>query len=82
MAPVSIYEVAEAEDEAVPSFSTGKPKRKRHFRWWRFLTLLIVGAYILIPLYAGIKFSLQNDTGGFSTSRTRAFLPRRDLPAR
>jgi putative spermidine/putrescine transport system permease protein len=66
VAPVSIYEVDRAEDEAVPSFSTGKPKRRFHFRWWRFLVLLIVGAYILIPLYAGIKFSLQNDTGGFS----------------
>jgi len=66
VAPVSIYEVAEVEDEAVPPYSTGKPKRRFHFRWWRFLVLLVAGAYILIPLYAGIKFSLQNDTGGFS----------------
>jgi putative spermidine/putrescine transport system permease protein len=62
----SVFEVAQVESETVPSFSTGKPKRRFHFRWWRFFVLLIAGAYILIPLYAGIKFSLQGNTGGFS----------------
>ncbi len=63
MAPVSIYEVDRAEDEAVPRFSTGEPKRRFRLRWWRIFVLLIAGAYILIPLYAGIKFSLQAEPG-------------------
>jgi putative spermidine/putrescine transport system permease protein len=69
MAPLASgdpFEVVQMEDETVPAFSTGKPKRRLHFRWWRFLVLLIAGAYILIPLYAGLKFSFQGVTGGFS----------------
>ncbi len=62
----SVFEVAEVEKETVEPFSTGKPRRRLHFRWWRFFVLLIAGAYILIPLYAGIKFSLQGVNGGFS----------------
>jgi putative spermidine/putrescine transport system permease protein len=62
----SIFEVSEAENEAVPAFSTGSPKRRRRFRWWRLVVLLLAGAYFLIPIYAGIKFSLQNVAGHFS----------------
>jgi putative spermidine/putrescine transport system permease protein len=69
MAPLASgdpFEVVQMEDQIVPKFSTGKPKRRLHFRWWRFFVLLIAGAYILIPLYAGLKFSFQGANGGFS----------------
>ena len=62
----SLYEVAAVENETVPAFSTGSPKGRRRFRWWRLIVLLLAGAYFLIPLYAGLKFSLQNVAGHFS----------------
>ncbi len=68
----SIFEVAEAENEAVPSYSTGSPRRRRRIRWWRLVVLLLAGAYFLIPIYAGIKFSLQNVEGHFSFQAYRA----------
>lgn len=75
LASGSAFEVSAVEAETVPSFSTGKPMRRRHFRWWRFFVLLFAGAYILIPLYAGIKFSLTGNNGGFS------FLAYRSIPS-
>jgi putative spermidine/putrescine transport system permease protein len=63
----SVFEIGQSEDQSVPLYSTGKPKHRFHVRWWRFFVLLIAGLYILIPLYAGIKFSLEGVTGGFST---------------
>ncbi len=67
MAPLSsgsVFEVAQAEDEAVQPYSSGRPRRR--VRWWRGVVLLLAGAYFLIPLYAGLKFSLQGVSGGFS----------------
>ncbi len=78
MAPLasgSAFEVESAIAEPVPPYSLGKPRRRRHFRWWRFFVLLIAGAYILIPLYAGIKFSLEGNLGGFS------FLAYKSIPS-
>ncbi|HEY5266040.1 MAG TPA: ABC transporter permease subunit [Acidimicrobiales bacterium] len=70
MAPLSgagsVFEVSEAETQTVPEFSTGTIRRKRRVRWWRFVVLLLAGAFFLIPLYAGIKFSLQNNLHHFS----------------
>ena len=68
----SVFEVAEAENEEVLANSIGKPKRRRRIRWWRFVVLLLAGAYFLIPIYAGIKFSLQNVEGHFSFQAYRA----------
>jgi putative spermidine/putrescine transport system permease protein len=61
----SVFEVAEAENEGVPSFSTGRSRRRR-IRWWRGVVLVLAGAFFLIPIYAGVKFSLQNNAGHFS----------------
>jgi putative spermidine/putrescine transport system permease protein len=70
MAPLSgggsVFEVAQAEHQVVPAFSTGSTKRRRRVRWWRGVVLVLAGAFFLIPLYAGIKFSLQNVDGHFS----------------
>ncbi|MGC2175660.1 MAG: ABC transporter permease subunit [Acidimicrobiales bacterium] len=78
MAPLasgSPFEVESAVADPVASYSLGKPKRRFHFRWWRFFVLAIAGAYILIPLYAGIKFSLEGNNGGFS------FLAYKSIPS-
>jgi putative spermidine/putrescine transport system permease protein len=47
---------------------TGEPGRRRRpkFRYWRGVVLLVAGAYFLIPIYAGLKFSFQDDSGHFS----------------
>ncbi len=69
MAPLSsgsVFEVSEIQNEPVPAFSSGSTKRRRHFRLWRLVVLVLAGGYFLIPLYAGIKFSLQNSAGHFS----------------
>ncbi len=67
MAPLSsgsVFDVAQVEDEAIAPYSSGRPRRR--VRWWRGVVLLLAGAYFLIPLYAGLKFSLQGVNGGFS----------------
>jgi putative spermidine/putrescine transport system permease protein len=61
-----VGEVAEAENEFVPSFSTGSARRRRRVRWWRGVVLGLTGAFFLIPIYAGVKFSLQNTANHFS----------------
>lgn len=70
MAPVSAAGAAfEAEDlyvAGVPEFALGSRRRFNHFRWWRFAVLVFAGAYFLIPIYAGLKFSLENINGQFS----------------
>lgn len=68
MAPLSsgsVFEIANVEEESVEPYSSGKLRRPR-IRWWRGVILLLAGAYFLIPLYAGLKFSLQGVNGGFS----------------
>lgn len=75
MAPLAPIEISETENEIVPPYSTGKPKRRRQFRWWRFFILVIAGAYIVIPLYAGTKFSLEGNLGGFT------FLAYKSIPS-
>ena len=76
MAPLSsgsVFEIVDAEDEAIAPYSIGRPRRR--VRWWRGIVLVLAGAYFLIPLYAGLKFSLQGVNGGFS------FLAFRKLPS-
>jgi len=68
--------LAQSRDESfhVAEVSTGKLKKRRHFRWWRFAVLAVAAAYFLIPLFAGIRFSLQDTAGKFSFE-TIAALP-------
>lgn len=40
--------------------------RRKKFRTWRLVVLVVAAAYFLAPLYAGIKFALENDAGKFS----------------
>jgi putative spermidine/putrescine transport system permease protein len=68
----SVDEVgAECEFEAILSppvadFSTSRARPRHRVRWWRVVVLGLAGVYFLIPIYAGLKFSLQNITGNFS----------------
>jgi putative spermidine/putrescine transport system permease protein len=75
MAPLagdSLFEVAAGESEVVPAYSSGSPKRSRRIRWWRVAVLFLAGVYFLIPIYAGLKFSLQNVAGHFSFQAYKA----------
>ncbi len=46
---------------------TGAPApRRRRVRVWRGFVLGVAGAYFLIPLYAGLRFSFQDDAGHWS----------------
>ena len=40
--------------------------RHRRVRWWRLVVLLLAGAYFLLPIYAGLKFSFEDIYGKFS----------------
>lgn len=59
-------EVDALESEGVPEFSTGRAPRRHKTRWWRMMVMLLAGAYFFLPLFAGIKFALQNIQGKFS----------------
>jgi putative spermidine/putrescine transport system permease protein len=52
----------------------GEPQRPRRprLRLWRGIVLLLAGVYFLIPLYAGLRFSFQNDAGQFSLYAVKA----------
>jgi putative spermidine/putrescine transport system permease protein len=52
----------------------GEPQRQRRprLRLWRGIVLLLAGVYFLIPLYAGLRFSFQNDAGQFSLYAVKA----------
>ena len=64
-----IPEIAYEEAQGGAPQIEGDPQRRRRprLRYWRGIVLFFAGAYFLIPLYAGLKFSFQNDAGQFST---------------
>ncbi len=50
------------------------PSRRRwpRLRVWRAVVLFIAGAYFLIPIYAGLRFSFENDAGHLSLYAVKA----------
>ena len=42
--------------------------RLRNIAWWRGIVLVLTGAFFLVPLFAALRFSLENFTGGFTLS--------------
>jgi putative spermidine/putrescine transport system permease protein len=52
----------------------GDPVRRRlpRVRVWRGVVLAVAGVYFLAPLFAGLRFSLQNDAGQFSLYAVKA----------
>lgn len=70
LVPEIAYEEMVGGVEQLPS-PPGRGRRERR-RYWRGIVLFIAGAYFLIPLYAGVKFSLQNDNNQLSLYAIRA----------
>jgi putative spermidine/putrescine transport system permease protein len=58
----------EALEESLnpPGQQPSRRSRRPKFKVWRLVVMLLAGVYFLLPLYAGLKFSLQNDAGHFS----------------
>jgi putative spermidine/putrescine transport system permease protein len=52
----------------------GDPARRRkpRLRFWRGVVLFVAGLYFLVPLYAGLKFSLENDSNQLSLYAIKA----------
>ncbi|MGA2527904.1 MAG: hypothetical protein ABSG36_01930 [Acidimicrobiales bacterium] len=63
-----IPEIAIEETQGDIPQLTGDPQSRRRprLRYWRGVVLFLAGVYFLIPLYAGLRFSFQNDAGQFS----------------
>jgi len=55
-----------------PEASPSRGRRRPRFRTWRLVVMLIAGAYFLAPIYAGLKFALQNDANHFSFFAVKA----------
>jgi putative spermidine/putrescine transport system permease protein len=62
--------IAEASTDAPLAPSLGRARRR--LRPWRGVVLTLAAAYFLIPLYAGVRFSLENDSGHLSLYAIRA----------
>ena len=70
-----VPEIAYEEVEGVAQIPTDPARGRRFrpkFRWWRGITLFLAGAYFLIPLYAGLKFSFENDANHLSLYAIKA----------
>lgn len=46
--------------------------RRRRIRWGRGVVLTLAAAYFLLPMYAALKFALQDNNGNFSLSPVTA----------
>ena len=57
-----------AFEEALPEISSapGRRQRRLRFRPWRAIVMTLAGAYFLLPIYGGLKFSLEDLNGRFS----------------
>lgn len=64
-----IPEIAVEEVQGGVPHIHGDPSRRRRPRLhaWRGVVLVLAGAYFLLPLYAGLRFSFQDDAGHWST---------------
>jgi putative spermidine/putrescine transport system permease protein len=46
--------------------SDPQSRRLPRIRYWRVIVFFLAGSYFLLPLYAGLRFSFENDAGHFS----------------
>ncbi len=65
-----IPDIVEDALVAVPEVP-GRRRRPR-LRLWRAVVLFLAGAYFLIPIYAGLRFSFENDAGHLSLYAVKA----------
>jgi putative spermidine/putrescine transport system permease protein len=47
-------------------------RRRPRLRYWRGVVLILAAAYFLIPVYAGLRFSFEDDAGHLSLYAVRA----------
>jgi len=66
-----VSDLAVEEVLGAPGEQRSRPTRRR-IAWWRAVVLLLAAAYFLLPLYAGLRFALQDANGNFSFSSVRA----------
>lgn len=60
------------EDALVTAPESASRRRLPRLRVWRALVLFVAGAYFLIPIYAGLRFSFENDAGHLSLYAVKA----------
>lgn len=58
--------------DSLPAPPAPSGARRRRIRWGRGLILTLSAAYFLLPLFAALKFSLQDNYGHFSLSPVAA----------
>ena len=66
-----IPDVVEDALVTVPG-SSSRGRRLPRLRVWRAVVLFVAGAYFLIPIYAGLRFSFENDAGHLSLYAVKA----------
>lgn len=65
--------IASEELFGLPEISADPQRRRRpRIRIWRGVVLATAGAYFLIPIYAGLRYSFENDAGHLSWYAVRA----------
>ncbi|MHB8335540.1 MAG: ABC transporter permease [Acidimicrobiales bacterium] len=60
------------EDALVAVPEAPSRRRRPRLRAWRAVVLFLAGAYFLIPIYAGLRFSFENDAGHLSLYAVKA----------
>ena len=60
------------EDALVAVPEAPSRRRRPRLRVWRAVVLFLAGAYFLIPIYAGLRFSFENDAGHLSLYAVKA----------
>ncbi len=59
--------------EGLEDLAVDPPRRRRRRpRLWRFVVLVLAGAYFLIPMYAGLRFAFSDNAGGYSLYALKA----------
>jgi ABC-type sulfate transport system permease component len=59
--------------------ATAPPKRSRRLslrgiRWWRGVVLVLTGIFFLLPLYAALRFALEDNLGHLTTAAFTAIV--------
>jgi putative spermidine/putrescine transport system permease protein len=65
---VALAEVDALFDPHEPLPRQWSAGRLRNVAWWRGIVLVLTGAFFLVPLFAALRFSLENFTGGLTLS--------------
>ena len=66
--------IPDVVEDALVTAPVYSPRGRRlpRLRVWRAIVLFVAGAYFLIPIYAGLRFSFENDAGHLSLYAVKA----------